>query len=123
MSMRTLLNLPDPSPDWRGLAHVIAKSNDLRDDVTLVIETDRIRFFDAECREIQTGLAPNRWSNTAISQLSSKLSLLDWLHENFSRDSESFPLAQARKASRTAGYVTSERGERDIRSGASQSTF
>jgi hypothetical protein len=121
MSMRTLLNLPDPSPDWRGLAHVIAKSNDLRDDVTLVIETERIRFFDAECREIQTGIAPYRWSSNTISQLSSKLSLLDWLHENFSRDSESFPRQPPRKTSRVPAYFTSERDERGIHSAASQS--
>jgi hypothetical protein len=123
MSMRTLLNLPDPSPDWRGLVHVIAKSGDLRDDVTLVVERDRIRFVDAECREIQTGIAPGRWASSTISQLSSKLSLLDWLHEHFAKDSESFPRQPPRKDGRVAAYFTSERDERDIHSVASQSTF
>ena len=121
--MRTLLNLSDPSPDWRGLAHVISKSDGLRDDVTLVIESDRIRFFDAECREIQTGATAGRWSSSNISQLSSKLSLLDWLHENFGTDSN-LPIRQPNaQEAPVAAYFTSDRDERGIHSAAIQSTF
>jgi hypothetical protein len=121
--MRTLLNLPDPSPDWRGLAHVISKSDGLRDDVTLVIESDRIRFFDAECREIKTDLAPESWSISTISQLSSKLSLLDWLHQNFGRDFESATPQPTSLEAPVSAYFTSERDEPGIHSVASQSTF
>ena len=121
--MRTLLNLPDPSPDWRGLAHVISKSDGLRDDVTLVIERDRIRFFDAECREIQIGLTAGRWSSSNISQLASKISLLDWLHENFSTESD-LPVSRSiSQGTPLSAYFTSDRGERDIHSAAIQSTF
>ena len=84
--MRMLLNLPDPSADWRGLAHVISKSDGLRDDVTLVVERDRLRFFDSECREISAGMDSGQWSAGSVNNLSAKLSLLDWLYERFPRD-------------------------------------
>ncbi len=119
--MRTLLNLSDPSPDWRGLAHVISKSDGLRDDVTLVIENDRVRLFDAECREIQTGAIAGRWSSLNISQLSSKLSLLDWLHENFSTESGLAIRQPNSQDSPVSAYFTSDRDERGIRSVATQS--
>jgi hypothetical protein len=81
--MKALLNFPNPSPDWRGLAQVIAKSAALRNDVTLVVESDRVRFFDSECREIATDLPPGPWGNEAVVNLGRKLSLLDWLHDRF----------------------------------------
>ena len=119
--MRTLLNLSDPSPDWRGLDHVISKSDGLRDDVTLVIEGDRIRFFDAECREIQTGATTARWSSSNITQLSSKLSFLDWLHETFGTDSN-LPIRQPHsKEAPISAYFTSDRDEPGIHSAALQS--
>jgi hypothetical protein len=119
--MRTLLNLPEPSADWRGLANVIARSADLRDDVTLVVEQDRLRFFDAECREIQTDLLPGAWTHGAMKQLAAKLSLLDWLHERFSQQT---PSARAQDESRPArSYFNHERDARGNRSAATQSTF
>ena len=83
--MKTLLNLPNPSADWRGLAKVIAKSANLRSDVTLVVEPGRLRFFDGECREISVDGAETPWRPDRVNDLASKLSLLDWLHERFSQ--------------------------------------
>jgi hypothetical protein len=119
--MRTLLNLPDPSADWRGLAHVISKSDGLRDDVTLVVERDRIRFFDAECREIQTGMAPGRWTHDTMSQLALKLSLLDWLHERFPSEREAANPSPRRERP-VDSFFTNEHVAPGNRSGASQST-
>jgi hypothetical protein len=116
-----LLNLPDPSPDWRGLAHVVSKSDGLREDVTFVVEKDRVRFFDSECREIPIELELGKWAAGTIRQLSTKLSLLDWLHERFPRESSATvsPPSSNRFA---ASFFTDEGGARDNHSASSQST-
>src|SRR5918993_5384542 len=103
--MRMLLNLPDPSPDWRGLARVVSKSDDLRDDVTFVVEKDRFRFFDAELREIPMESVPEKWRTESIRQLSAKLSLLDWLHERFPREASAVA-REGQKNRLAASYFT-----------------
>jgi hypothetical protein len=119
--MRMLLNLPDPSPDWRGLAHVISKSDGLRDDVTFVVERDRLRFFDSECREITIEFVPGTWTDSAtIAQLSQKLSLLDWLHERFPRESAELPVNRGGRFA--ASFFKDEDGGSGSRLAASQST-
>ena len=120
--MRILLNLPDPSPDWRKLADIISESYDLRDDVTLVVESDRIRFLDAEGREIRKD-APCCWSSRTIAQFTAKLSLLDWLHENFSSEKDPFHHQPARKNWLTLSDLTSEFDARGTHWAASRSTF
>ena len=82
-----LLNLPNPSPDWRGLARVISTSHGLREDVTLVVESERLRFFDCECREIRLPEPSATWNRREMHALSEKISFLDWLHEQFPRQS------------------------------------
>ena len=119
--MRMLLNLPDPSPDWRGLARVVSKSESLRDDVTFVVERDQFRFFDSELREIPTEVASEKWTMGTIAQLSAKLSLLDWLHERFPREA-SAPILAARNDQNAASYLTDEVAARGSHSAASQST-
>jgi hypothetical protein len=88
--MKTLINVPHPSPDWQGLAHVIAKSVGLRDDVTLVVEQDGLRFLDDDCHEISAETPVGKWTDDSICQLSMKLSLLDWLHERFPTSAHAF---------------------------------
>src|SRR5688572_16844907 len=83
--MKTVLKLTEPSADWRGLAHVIAKSAGLRDDVTLVVETEGVRFYDEERREIQTSLPPGTGTRDTIMLLSTKLVLLKVLYDSFSQ--------------------------------------
>jgi hypothetical protein len=120
--MRTLLNLPEPSADWRGLANVISRSADLQDDVTLVVEQDRLRFFDGECREIQTDLLPGAWTHGAMRQLAAKLSLLDWLHERFPQQNPGS--SREKNDSRPArSYFNHVRDEPGIHSAATRSTF
>ena len=81
--MKTLINVPNPSADWQGLAHVISKSAGLRDDVTLVVEQDGLRFLDDDWHEITAETPVGKWTDDSICQLSMKLSLLDWLYERF----------------------------------------
>ena len=116
-----LLNLPEPSADWRGLAHVISKSEGLRDDVTFVVERDRVRFFDSECREIATEVPPVVCSDETMRQLSAKLSLLDWLHERFPQTREK--AAQIPRSGRLAtSFFKDEGAGLGSHLGASQST-
>jgi hypothetical protein len=81
--MKTLLNVPNPSPDWQGLAHVISRSAGLRDDVTLVVDPDGLRFLDDDCHEIRAETPAGKWTEDSICQLAMKLSFLDWLYERF----------------------------------------
>jgi hypothetical protein len=121
LPMRMLLNFPDPSPDWRGLAHVISKSDGLRDDVTFVVESDTLRFFDSECREIATGVDPKRWTQGRMRQLSDKLSLLDWLHERFPRETPA--AVSSEPVNRlAASFFKDEGAGRDSHLASSQST-
>ena len=119
--MRMLLNFPDPSADWRGLAHVVSKSQELRDDVTFVVEQDRLRFFDSECREIPTGLDSSKWTNGTVNQLAAKLSLLDWLHERFPREN-ALPSSGESNHTAAASFFTNEGAGRGNRSASTQST-
>jgi hypothetical protein len=119
--MKTLLKLTEPSADWRGLAHVIAKSAGLRDDVTLVVETDGVRFYDEEKREIQTSLPPSTGTRDSIMLLSTKLFLLKWLYDHFSKPAVD-PNPSPYRVPSAGSYVRSA-DEPDIRSVAIRSTF
>jgi hypothetical protein len=119
--MKTLLNLTEPSADWRGLAHVIAKSTGLRDDVTLVVEKEGVRFYDEERREIQTSLPPGTGTRDSITLLSTKLFLLKWLYDHFSKPGADLDGGAHR--SPRAGSFFRLGDAPDIRSVAIQSTF
>ena len=102
---------------------MVSKSEDLRDDVTFVVEKDRFRFFDAELREIPAEGIPDKWQTGSIRQLSAKLSLLDWLHERFPRTEEASEPASAGLENRlAASFFTDEADARGSHSVASQST-
>lgn len=84
--MKAELHIPDPSVDWRAVARMVEARKDLREDVTMVVEPDRLRFVDQAHHEIQA-LPPGQWTNGSISNLDTTISLLDWLEERFSRAS------------------------------------
>jgi hypothetical protein len=119
--MKMRLNLAEPSPDWRGLAHVIAKSDTLRDDVTLVVEKDGLRFLDENLREIQTDLPAGMGTVESITLLSTKLFLLDWLYQRFPKQAAAgeSPLHTRPRA----GSYLKRDGAPGIHSAATQSTF
>ena len=119
--MKTLLNLTEPSADWRGLAHVIAKSAGLRDDVTLVVEKEGVRFYDEERREIQTSLPPGTGARDSIMLLSTKLFLLKWLYDHFSKPGAEMNGGHHRTP--RAGSFFRSGDAPDIHSVAIQSTF
>ena len=118
--MKTVLKLTEPSADWRGLAHVIAKSAGLRDDVTLVVEKEGLRFYDDERREIVTNLPPGTGARDSITLLSTKLFLLKWLYDHFSKPAVD-PNGSPHRVP-GSGYVRPADAP-DIRSVAIRSTF
>jgi hypothetical protein len=79
--MKTELNMPDPSVDWRAVARMVEQRDDLRKDITMVVEPDQLRFLDDEKREVRSVSA---WNTQSISDLDTTLSLLDWIEEQFS---------------------------------------
>jgi hypothetical protein len=79
--MKAELNMPDPSVDWRAVARMIEQRDDLREDITMVIEPDQLRFVDATNHEVRSVSA---WNTEAISDLDTTISLLDWIEEQFS---------------------------------------
>jgi hypothetical protein len=81
--MKTELHVAGPSVEWRAFEHMIRYKPELRDDVTLVVEPDRLRFIDEGSREIPTGLPVGKWAS--LPDLDSILSLLSWLDGRFPR--------------------------------------
>ena len=79
--MKAELNMPDPSVDWRAVARMIEQRDDLREDITMVVEPDQLRFLDDANREIRSVSA---WNTESIVDLDTTISLLDWIEEQFS---------------------------------------
>jgi hypothetical protein len=82
--MKAELHMPDPSVDWRAVARMVERRASLREDVTMIVEPDRLRFLDDERREIRS-LPAGQWTNGAISDLDTTISLLDWIEAEFSQ--------------------------------------
>jgi hypothetical protein len=76
--------MADPSVDWRAVARMIERREDLREDITMVVEPNRLRFVDETNRELHIVPAGN-WTNGAIADLDNTISLLDWIEEQFSQ--------------------------------------
>lgn len=83
--MRILLMLPKPSAHWSGMANLIGESDGLRDDVTVVVDGERVRFFDAGSNEMAVHVPRHILEAGTIPRLRAKLSFLQWLHERFPR--------------------------------------
>jgi hypothetical protein len=81
--MKAELHMPDPSVDWRAVARMVERREDLRGDVTMVVEPNQLRFVDEENREISS-FPPGTWTDGSIADLDTTISLLDWIEEQFS---------------------------------------
>ena len=73
--------MPDPSVDWRAVARMVEQRDDLRKDITMIVEPDQLRFLDDSNREVRSVTA---WNTDSISDLDTTISLLDWIEEQFS---------------------------------------
>ena len=79
--MKAELHMPEPSVDWRAVARMVEQRDDLRDDVTMIVEPGGLRFIDQENRELR---AVSAWNTESIADLDTTISLLDWIEEEFS---------------------------------------
>jgi hypothetical protein len=83
--MKAELKIPEPSVDWKAVARMIERREDLRSDITMVVEPGgRLRFVDQENREVRSA-PPGKWTDGSISDLDTTISLLDWIERQFSR--------------------------------------
>ena len=80
--MKAELHMPDPSVDWRAVARMVEQRDDLREDVTMIVEPEGLRFVDQENRELRSVSA---WNTESIADLDTTISLLDWIEEEFSQ--------------------------------------
>ena len=74
--------MPDPSVDWRAVARMVEQRDDLREDVTMIVEPNVLRFVDETNREIRS---VSTWNTESIADLDTTISLLDWIEEEFSQ--------------------------------------
>ncbi len=80
--MKAELHMPDPSVDWRAVARMVEQRDDLREDVTMIVEPNVLRFVDETNREIRS---VSTWNTESIADLDTTISLLDWIEEEFSQ--------------------------------------
>jgi hypothetical protein len=76
------LQIPDPCLDWLAVARMLSNRADLRDDVVLRVEPDRLRILDRRGETIRL-LPPGQWTGTAIHQIDELLDLLSWIEDEF----------------------------------------
>ena len=86
--MKAELRLREPSLQWRALARIVEAKSDLREDITLVVESDRLCFLDGRNCEIPARIPVGQWTVQSIADLDldSTLSFLKWLEQHFSKD-------------------------------------
>jgi hypothetical protein len=86
--MKAELRLREPSLQWRALARMVEAKRDLREDITLVVESDRLLFRDDRNCEIPARIPLGQWTVQSIADLDldSTLSFLKWLEQHFSKD-------------------------------------
>ena len=80
--MKAELHMPDPSVDWRAVARMVEQRDDLRDDITMIVEPNVLRFVDDTNQEVRSVSA---WNTESIADLDTTISLLDWIEEEFSQ--------------------------------------
>ena len=80
--MKAELHMPDPSVDWRAVARMVEQRDDLREDITMIVEPECLRFVDETNREVRSVSA---WNTESIADLDTTISLLDWIEEEFSQ--------------------------------------
>jgi hypothetical protein len=82
MAMKVELRMDDPDQDWKALAKMLATRDDLRADVSLIVDPGQLRVEDAQGRLIRS-LPPGKWAGDSISDIDTMLDLLAWLETEF----------------------------------------
>ena len=72
----------DPGLHWQAIAGMLASRDDLRDDITLRVEPDQLRFVDRNGNAILT-LPAGKWGGAAIADVDVMLELLAWIEKEF----------------------------------------
>lgn len=85
--MKADLRVPEPSLHWQAVALMLERRKDFREDVTMVVEADRLRFVDAKNQELRN-LPQDRCAGE-VPSLEATVSLLDWIGEEFSEEAAS----------------------------------
>lgn len=81
--MKADLRLPRPCLHWQAVALMLERRKDFREDVTMVVEPDCLRFVDAQARELRS-VPREKWDDGEMPSLDTTVSLLDWIEEEFS---------------------------------------
>ncbi len=61
---------------------MVEQRDDLREDITMIVEPECLRFVDETNREVRSVSA---WNTESIADLDTTISLLDWIEEEFSQ--------------------------------------
>ena len=80
--MQVEVLIPDPALHWQAVARMLARREDLRDDITLRVESDCLRFIYTNAQTIRT-LPPGKWTGGAIADIDVMLELLGWIETEF----------------------------------------
>src|SRR5215207_3184244 len=81
-TMQVEVMIPDPTLHWQAVARMLAGREDLRDDVTLRVEPDCLRFIYRDGHTIRT-LPPGKWTGSAIADIDVMLEFLGWVEKEF----------------------------------------
>lgn len=88
-AMKAELRVPNPCLHWQAVALMLERRKDFREDVTMVVEPDRLRFVDSTNRELRS-LPREEWiGGEEIPSLDTTVSLLDWIEEEFPEEAAS----------------------------------
>ena len=80
--MNVDLRMEEPGQDWKALAAAMSIREDLRSDVTMVVEDERLSFVDPKGGVVRS-LPRGQWVGDAISDIDTMLDLLAWLESQF----------------------------------------
>jgi len=80
--MKVELRMADPGQDWKALAMMLARRDDLCADVSFIVEPEQLRVEDAQGRVIRS-LPPGKWVGESITDIDTMLDLLAWLETEF----------------------------------------
>ena len=81
-TMQVEVLISDPTLHWQAVARMLGAREDLRDDITLRVESDCLRFVYANGQTVRT-LPPGKWTGSAIADIDVMLELLGWIEKEF----------------------------------------
>jgi hypothetical protein len=81
---------PDPGLHWQAVARMLARRDDLREDVTLRVDLNHLSFIDRDGLTVRA-LPAGKWVGGAIADIDVMLDFLAWLEREFA-----VPVAEGR---------------------------